>query len=203
MKITLTQYLKGFTVLRGGLAAIPFILPLIHLVDGYFSEDDRLYPPLGPIQPLAIAGTITLLLVTILVAYEVCGSIARIRGSVSLMLTLAALVCFVSLFPLYSKYVRVIPNRVLGTEVHVSIGSTRTEFAQKYFSDKSDEEKLHIRGTEEEQIRKLWTDDSVWKGRAALCLAYTLMACFFLSVVCVSAYRHALQEATSVKTVEA
>ena len=71
-----------------------------------------------------------------------------------------------------------IPSRE--TAIQISVGFERTEFARTNFSGESDWELLRDRGTDEEQIWRLWTARSVVVSRLSLYAAYCV---FLLSLV--------------------
>jgi len=72
--------------------------------------------------------------------------------------------------------------------VLVSVGYERTEFTNATFGSMTDEEVLRQRGTDEEQIRKLWTPTSVIIARLALFGSYcgfvlALISAFSVGIV--------------------
>ena len=66
-----------------------------------------------------------------------------------------------------------IPTRE--TAVYVTVGYQRTAFADATFGSVSDWELLRARGTDEEELRKLWTTQSLIIARLALYTAYSLI----------------------------
>jgi hypothetical protein len=76
-----------------------------------------------------------------------------------------------------------IPSRE--TAVYVSIGYERTAFADATFGLASDWELLRRRGTDEEQLRMLWTTQSLIIARLAL---YTAHAVTVLALVAVFSF---------------
>jgi hypothetical protein len=89
-----------------------------------------------------------------------------------------AIACGLVFFLLYvvtfMRFVRTIEIPSKGTVVQVSVGIQRTEFAKANFNSDSDWEILRDRGTDEEQVWKLWTARSLVLCRFALYTTYSL-----------------------------
>lgn len=70
----------------------------------------------------------------------------------------------------------------------MSVGYDRTQFAKANFGSDSDEDMLRARGTDDEEIKKLWTYQSLAVARLALFISYCgfilgLVAVFSLGIV--------------------
>jgi hypothetical protein len=123
MKITVRRYYGGFVSLQGLVAGVPFIPPLLHV----FMPDstafaEYLYPPLGDIEWIAVAGTVGILLATTFVVFACCRAAKKEHPYVPATLTIGPILSVCLLIALYVPYVRHIPVHSLNLEVPVSIG---------------------------------------------------------------------------------
>jgi hypothetical protein len=82
------------------------------------------------------------------------------------------------------------------SDVPVSVGYQRTDFAVQTYPGMSDWEMLHDRGPWEEQVQKLWTRHSIIVVRTQLWISYTLSLVCYLAVVSLAAYQHASESAS-------
>jgi hypothetical protein len=199
MRITIGQYYAGFAGAWGLVAGVPFIPPLLNSILRYFwpAFAAYLYPPLGHVQPIALAGTLTFLLMVTLVVFTACRSAQQVRPYVSVVLACLMLAGMCFFIGLYSSYVRRAPIRAEGAEVPLSVGYERTDFAKQLYAQETDAEMLHDWGSSEEEIQKLWTKRSMAIIRAALWLSYTLILACVVGVVSVAVYQHAVEEAAA------
>ena len=193
-----------------GLAAgAPFIPPLLHV----FMPDstafaEYLYPPLGDIEWIAVAATVSILLATTFIVFVCCQSARRIHPVMPAILTVGSILSICALIVLYVPYVRHIPVHSLNLDVPVSIGYQRTDLAFRAYPPStttpytqwSDWAMLQDAGPREEQIQKLWTQRSICVVRVLLWLFYTLAVACFLSVICLTVYQHATEKAPSEST---
>jgi hypothetical protein len=196
MRITIRQYYAGFVGSWGLVASVPLVPPILNSILRFFwpAFAAYLYPPLGHVQPIALAGTLIFLLVVTLVVFTSCRSAQQISPYVSVILAsliLGGMCCFIGL---YSSYVRRAPIRAEAVEVPLSVGYERTDFAKQQYSQESDAEMLHDWGSSEEEIQKLWTKRSMAIIRGALWLSYTLILACVVAVVSVVVYQHATEE---------
>ncbi len=172
--ITLHDYYRAFGSLSGLLAGVFAAFPLIsHFL---FPESIAAYgfPPLGNIEALARIGVVVFALAATYFAFfarspRPSGNRARVSASIGI-----AVFFFLLYTGLFMRFVRTIGVPSSGTQVQVSIGFTRTDFAEVNFNGISDWEMLRDRGPEEEQIWKLWTPKSILIARLALYVAYCL-----------------------------
>jgi hypothetical protein len=191
MIVTLGSYYKSFTNLRALFALIPFAPTLAHAFLPDSGAAGYLYPPLGDFEPLGIAATLGLLLLTTFVVYISARLSRRIQPLLPIFLGIGSAVCVVALIALYVSYVRFVGVSSVGAEVPVSVGYQETEFALRTYPQQTDWEMLHNRGPWEERIQKLWTLQSIIVVRSLLWVFYTLALACFLAVVSLAAYEHA------------
>ncbi|SDF67181.1 hypothetical protein [Terriglobus roseus] len=98
---------------------------------------------------------------------------------------------------LVQKYVVGVPVQSQGKIVYLSVGSVKSLNAQKYFPNAKAREMLHDRGPREEEVRWLYTDESIDSARDQLLLSYiSFLAAANLSVGFL-ALRKARQEHSS------
>jgi hypothetical protein len=195
MKPTLSQYFKGFTILRGVAAGVPFVPPLLSVClpdSNTFVE--YLYPPVGDFQRLGVAATVGFLLLTTVLVFRFCRSIRIIPLRAYVILVVGFVIGVCGLIAIYVPYVARVELASVNQEVLVSIGGERTEFARKAYQQKSDDEMLQIRGPWETEIKKLWTLRSIVAVRTLLWLFYTSTLSCFLSVASLAAYQLAVEE---------
>lgn len=196
MKLTIKQYYRGFVSLYGGIAGVPFLLPIIRFLAPDSNTFARyLFPPLGNVQRLALTGTVMFLLLNTIVVF-ICGPLARqtllrVCGILLVVFLLSAC-AWIALFSSYVENVALADQ-----EVSVSVGFQRTPFALREYPHETDWEMLHDRGPWEPQIRKLWTCPSIIVVRTLLWLSYSITLACFLSIISFAAYQHAEEKASS------
>jgi hypothetical protein len=164
--VTLKQYYKAFWGLFGILAATPPLLAAS--VSSLLPEGVSVlrFPPLGDVEPFARLGLVALSLLTIHLIYFWNGG-KWLMGATATV----ALLCL-------SLYVAIYPRFVIRIDipsqdpVHVSIGYARTQFAATNFPGYSDENLVRARGATDEEIRRLWTYNSIALARLGLFLSY-------------------------------
>jgi hypothetical protein len=138
-------------------------------------ESFFLFPPLDNIFRI---GTIVLCVLVTFVCYFASTStfVSSKKGRPRVLWLLGGL-CAIGLclfLAAHFRFVRTIDIPALpdGHSVTVTIGFTRTEFANREFGGRSDWDMLHARGTSEGEIERLWTRGSILIGRLALLVAY-------------------------------
>lgn len=192
MKVTIRRYYGSFAGLRAIFAAVPFVPPLLHAcLPDSSAAVPYLYPPLGDAQRIACSGTVGLLLLTTFLVFTCCQLAQKIHPSIPAILMIGFAFGVCASIALYMPYVRVVSVPSVNSEVPVSIGYQRTDFALQTYPQSDDWEMLHDRGPWEEQIQKLWTLRSICVVRVLLWLSYTLALACFLAVVSLAAYHHA------------
>lgn len=171
---SLHTYYRAFASLSGFFAAAIALIPMIPRA--YLPGAIRSYgfPPLGNAEGLARTGTMIFALSTTYLAF-----FARSRrqngNRARVVLGLAvALLSFFLYLGLSLRFVRSIEIPSATTDVQVSVGFTRTEFAKANFPESSDWELLRERGPQEEQVWKLWTPASIICTRLGLYSSYSL-----------------------------
>src|SRR5271157_1899599 len=181
--MTLTHYYKGFFSLLGVLAAAP---PIIVGVASPFLPDSASvygFPPMGEVGGFARLGLVCLaFLVTFLVYFWEGGKWPIVVAA------LVSFVCLCAYVAFYPHFVLRIDVPSQKTAVRVSVGYERTQFAKANFGSDSDEDMLRARGTDDEEIKKLWTYQSLTVARLALLASYcgfilSLVAAFSLAIV--------------------
>ncbi len=182
-QMTLTQYYGRFLSLLGVLAAAP---PLMVAVIVPFLPDSASaywFPPIGDVGGFARLGLVCLaFIVTFLIYFW--------QGGKWLLVASAAVsfACFCVYVALYPRLVMRINIPSQQTVVHVIVGYDRTPFAKANFGGYSDEDMLRERGTDNEEIKKLWTYQSLTVARLLLLVSYCgfilgLVAVFSLGIV--------------------
>lgn len=181
--MTLKQYYKGFWSLLGVLAAVPPII--VGAILPFLSHSSPVYgfPPVGDVEGFArLALVVLAFLVTIAVYFW--------KGDKWLLVAagLASFVCLCVYVALYPRFVLRIDVPSQNTLVRVSVGYDRTQFAKTTFGPDSDEDMLRARGTDDEEIKKLWTYQSLTVARLALLVSYCgfilgFVAAFSLAIV--------------------
>jgi len=167
-QIAVIEYYKSFKTIQGGFALICGLVPPVSnvLLPG------RIFPPLGN-ETLASQAFVLLggLAVTYLVYLFQASAVASLRRALGVFFALAVL-SFCIYFGLHLRFVRSISVPSTHAELNVSVGYARTNFAKETFSEATDWEMLRFRGTDDEEIVKLWTVKSIYLVRLALLLSY-------------------------------
>jgi hypothetical protein len=183
-QITLKQYYGSFKDFPGMMTYVFTGLPLLSWLAKEVSLENvqrTLFPPLGQIQPLAYSASILFIALTPLLAYFLFKQ--RITKAALIASSTAALLFFLAYFGFYTAFVRLIDIPTRQTSIAVSIGYARTDFANANFKSESDTDILKARGTEEDQIERLWTIKSIVIVRIALFAAYTLtLVCIVFAI---------------------
>jgi hypothetical protein len=132
----------------------------------------RIFPPLGN-ETVASQAFVVLLGVaaTFLVYLCQASTKAALQRTMKICIVVAAL-SFSIFFGLHLRFVRSIDVPSTHGELNVSVGYARTNFANETFGNASDWEMLRYRGTDDEEIMKLWTTESIYLVRLALLLSY-------------------------------
>ena len=177
---SLTQYYKSARGLSTAIAAV--FLPFASKIVGKDAAT-YLFPPLGSMDGPARIGLVALCLgvslgVYFLVVVNPVKSPARMIWSTLLV----SAVCLLAYLVFYEAFIRRVEIPSRQTSVYVSVGYQRTEFAKQTFGSDSDEEILRARGTSEEEIRRLWTRQSLIIARLGLYFSCVLTTLSWLFV---------------------
>lgn len=177
-RLTLKQY---YTSARGvATAAAAVAVPFASKVVGPDSAP-YLFPPLGGMEGIARLGLVLLCLsVSIGVYFLVSAHPPKSPSNIIWATILVAIICLTAYLAAQQRFVRQIDVPSLKMSVHVSVGYQRTQFADQTFGTSSDWAMLQARGTDEEEIERLWTQKSVITARLALYLSCTLTTLSFL-----------------------
>ena len=189
--ITLKQYYKSFLSLSGLFASVP---PLYASVVSVFLPAGLAalgFPPLGNVEPFARLGLLLLAASVIHLSYFFVPS--RWAMAACLLLSAIGLFYYVGVYPKFVVRVDV-PGAGM---VRVSVGQERTAFAVTNFADYSDEEMLRARGTNEEEVRRLWTLDSLRNGRISLLSSYSVFILGIVSVFSLGVKLDLVQQSSS------
>lgn len=174
-RITLKQYYLSFKDFPGFMTYVFTGLPLLSWLakEASFENVQRtLFPPLGPIQPIAYSASVLFLALTPLPAFFLFKQ--QITKAVLIATSSAVLFLFLAYFGLHTAFVRSVDIPTRQTSIAVSVGYERTDFANANFKSESDIDMLRARGTEEDQIERLWKMKSIVIVRIALFSTYTL-----------------------------
>jgi hypothetical protein len=167
-KISVVEYYKSFKSIQGIFAATCGLLPPA----SNFVLPGRIFPPLGNETVASQAFVVLLsLAVTYLVYLCQASTKAALQRAMWVCFALAA-ASFCLYFGVHLRFVRSIDVPSTHGELNVSVGYDRTNFANETFGTASDWEMLRYRGTDDEEIMKLWTSGSIYIVRLALLLSY-------------------------------
>jgi hypothetical protein len=158
--ITLRAYYRSFKSASGIIAGIIVASPYISrtLPAGVGSY---VFPPLGGVEEVARAALVAMALAATFGVYFWTYSSARGQPRVVPFALIVASILFLAYFGLHLRFVRRVDIPTLETARYVSIGYERTAFAKATFDSASDEDLLRSRGLDDEQIRLLWTPNSL------------------------------------------
>jgi hypothetical protein len=177
-RITLKQYYSSARGLTTAIAAaaIPFASKLV-------SPDVAapVFPPLGSMDGPARIGLLLICLSVSIGVYFLISPRPPRSPATVIWLTLAvAVVSTIIYLVSYQAFVRRIEIPSRHTSVHVSVGYQRTDFANQTFGAASDWALLQARGTDDEEILRLWTAKSLILARLCLYSSSALATASFL-----------------------
>jgi hypothetical protein len=166
-KPSLLAFLRRIGALQSIVIGVPIGAAVFRINNAFLA------PPLGKensfIAPAVCIGAV---MATLLLWLVRNASKAKIISVASLVCFLGSILLYFHLLGLYVRPVYVYSqNRV----INVSVGGERTQFANEFFSGKSDVEMLQARGIGEDEILKLWTPSSVESNRFQLLIVYMLI----------------------------
>jgi hypothetical protein len=165
--ISVLEYYKSFGGLRGAIAGAFTFLPVSSLV-----IPGRVFPPLGNETILSQWFAVIIgVVVTYLVFLRQNVTTSKIKSAMTFFLLIAT-VFFCAYLAARLNFVRTIDIPSLKDVAIVSVGYERTDFAKSVFGDASDLDMLRARGTDDEEIVKLWTTRSVYVSRITLLCSY-------------------------------
>jgi hypothetical protein len=176
--VGLTQYYKSARGLITAVAAVA--LPFASKIVGSDAAP-YVFPPLGGMDGVARVGLVLLCLsVSVGVYFLAAVNPPKSPSAVVWKTIIVAIVSLTAYLAAYQRFVRQIDVATRETSVHVSVGYQRTQFASQTFGSASDWAMLEARGTDEEEIERLWTVRSVIIARLTLYLLCTLTTLSFL-----------------------
>jgi hypothetical protein len=177
-RVSLKQY---YTSARGIVtAAAAVTIPFASKVVGSDSAA-YLFPPLGGMDSAARIVLVLLCLSVSIGVYFLATAQPPKSESPVIWAMIAIAIAFSAAYLAASqRFVRRIEVPSRESSVTVSVGYQRTQFAEQTFGSASDWAMLQARGTNEEEIERLWTVKSVILSRLALYLSCTLTTLSFL-----------------------
>ena len=132
----------------------------------------RIFPPLGNETAISQVFVVVFgLAVTYIIFLARSSSVSTIHQRIKLYLLLG-IACFCIYLGAHMRFVRNIAVPSTNQTINVSVGYERTKFATETFGPASDWEMLRFRGTDDEEIMKLWTTKSVYIARLVLLGSY-------------------------------
>jgi hypothetical protein len=161
--VTLNNYYKSFVSISGAFAAATGLGPLFSTVPT--PALSYLFPPLGDVAVPARLGLVVLAATMTYLAFHSSGERNKVVMRGLFGISVLAACCYLIA---YMQFVRKIDIPSANSTIHVSVGYSRTPFAERTFDGASDWDILRARGTSDEEIFKLWTEESVVVAR--LCL---------------------------------
>lgn len=181
----LRKYYSSFRSLSGIFAGLIAALPFI---SQFLPGTGYAFPPLGDAEAPARVGLVLLAFAVTFAVYFLASDISRNTGRVIAIAIAVSVVGLFVYFALFEGFVRGIDIPSRNTTVYVTVGYERTPFAMTTFDSAPDEVMLRSRGTDEEQLRTLWTLKSLIIVRLALFASYctivlALVAAFSCGVV--------------------
>ena len=169
--VTLVGYYKKFATVSGVMAAATGVGPLVSAwLPG--AAPAYVFPPLGEIRMPARLGVVFLAVAATYISFYAPPMLPRAAFSKFFrvgLISLLALGCYLTAF---RHFVRRIDAPASGSVIFVSVGYQRTTFAVRTFASDSDWDMLRARGTNDEEVSKLWTDRSVDVARLCLFASY-------------------------------
>jgi hypothetical protein len=156
--------------------------------------EGRLFPPLGdetiPLQTVAVVIAVLIVLVTYrrrFAEYKV----KRWKAALLSLVILSACVYGGA----YFKFVRRVGYaKEQGIDyVYVSIGCRRTSYAIEKLSNHSDVELLEARGLDDDDIKQVWTPNSVLIARSVLFVSFCMTLLPVVGILSLTALEHAKQ----------
>jgi hypothetical protein len=180
---TFGKYLKTMCTSVGLLGGLGAALPIVSF---FPNEAAYCFPPVGDLTPVARVGCIAIVLIIICCGYIGVGAIRGLKVCiiVSAILAITAAVIYISFALQYVLKIQT-PNSF----VLVSIGSKETDFARRTFTNgESAWDMVKMRGLSDDQIKKIWTPDSVRDNQLKLLFSYVIAAaCWTLVFALVTA----------------
>ena len=171
-RLSLKGYYQAYKSVLGLFATLLALFPLANL----FPLGNEIFlPPLGSSTALASAISAAFALLSSFAVYAL-RPVRTARGVIGC--AIVSFACAVAYFAATDLYVREVAIPSENASVRVSIGATRTTFADTFFPGQTDEQILRGRGLDDEQINRIWTRGSVLRARLILWLTFSLCILF-------------------------
>ena len=173
--VSVKNYYKAYKSLFGAIAAAFGAIPLLSEVLPERWWVSYLFPPIDDsFRLLAVVPNILVTVVIYGLSERPFSRSRRLRTRVQWILLSVTVVGACLFLVSRTLFVRTIERPTVGDSVTISVGYERTPFASDTFGDTNDYEMLRQRGQTEEEIRRLWTSQSIITARLALFLSYLL-----------------------------
>jgi hypothetical protein len=171
--ISFKSYIGKICTSIGALTGVLALLPFLSLIQS--DGTAYLFPPLGDLTSFFRTIYVMMILLVVAACYIFTRSnIGRLRSSIKWCAALAAIATLAYALSVL-LYVVKIPMPV--GPILVSIGSVRTDFANKTFTSGEDDwTVVRQRGLADEDVMKVWTKRSVLWNRAQLFVSYLLLS---------------------------
>lgn len=184
-RITAPEYYKAFGSFRGAVAALFGLLPASSLV-----IPGRIFPPLGNDTLLAQSfAVVVAIVVTYLVFIRQNIAVSKIKRTITFLI-LVSIVFFFGYLAAREYFVCEIYIPSIERANIVSVGYQRTDFANSVFGTATNLEMLRARGSDDEEIFRLWTKKSVYVSRSVLFLSYLGCALCLVAFASLSVLLH-------------
>lgn len=185
------NYYRAFIGARGFVAAVATFAPLAsdYVLSG------RVFPPLGDQSLLLKTAATALAMLVTFFAYRARGDSS---GRISRLMIYLAIASFVFVCGYYAAqfgFVRRVDIPSEERSEYVSVGLTRSQFAQRKLSDLSDVDVLKTRGFSDSAIRENWTPASIFIARLLLFITFCGATLPFVGVLSLAILEHARQVA--------
>lgn len=156
----LKPYSKYLKLVQTLVCAAPTGLAIFHVSHSFFT------PPLGTMGVVGVGLTSAIIGLLSYLPWLVTSESHAVR------LTWVSAGCCVLLFIAYLCFaqtsIKFVDVPAQHRSILVSVGSKRTEFANRYYTGKSDEDMLMDQGHSEQDIHRLWTTMSITSSRLLL-----------------------------------
>lgn len=159
-RIRLASYVKDVRKTQWFICSLPLCARLLD------KQSALAFPPLGAETGTYVFMTIVLAGVAAVLPWAL--PTRKFKALLLISSTVLILVAAIGYHSVTQRYVL----KFTVPDVSLSIGSVRTSFADQYFSGKSDVYMLQAEGPNENEVKRLWTDESVDSVRSRIFASY-------------------------------
>ena len=162
MTESLAEYKRNVRIVQGAIFTIPISVHLLR------PHAHFMFPPLGDAD-----GFVMPLILCVVGLFSIIPWVIKPHGRAAVNISVVGALIF-CLWYAYSveAYVVGVPIPALNRTIYVSVGSERSENANRFFPGKNNREMLIQRGPREEEVRWLFTDNSINRARFELTVSY-------------------------------